>query len=111
MTVPANILQELIRLSAREATRRSEFSKKAPTKWNPGEAIDPRSGQPYTPVAAWDRVHAELVAGCNLKKIPLDKPPGKFGYTFHFLDGANKRVYVKLQIGSGLVMGRSFHLG
>lgn len=41
----------------------------------------------------------------------LDKPPGKPGYTFHFVDGAGKRIYVKLQIASGFIMGRSFHVG
>lgn len=111
MNIPAKILQELIRLSSREATRRSEFSSRAPTKWHPEEAQDPKSGQPYTRFSAWERINAELVAGCDLTQITLDKPPGKTGYTLHFVDGSGKRIYVKLQIMSGFVMGRSFHEG
>jgi hypothetical protein len=111
VSIPDNIRQELVRLSSREATRRSEFSSKAPTKWHPEEAYDPKSGQPYTRFAAWERIHAELVGGCEITQIELDKPPGKAGYTFHFVDGRDKRIYVKLQIISGHVMGRSFHEG
>ena len=109
MTVPDNIRKELVRLTSREATRRSEFSNKAPTKWHPQQARDPITGAPYTPIAAWERVHAELNNGCKLGSIVLDKPPGKIGYVFHFADGEGKLIYVKLQILSGFVMGRSFH--
>ena len=109
MTVPDNIRQELVRLCSREGTRRSEFSRKAPTKWHPQQARDPSTGESYTPFAAWERVHAELKSGCELEAIVLDKPPGKTGYVFHFEDGAGKLIYVKLQILSGFVMGRSFH--
>lgn len=111
MTIPDNVRQELIRLSSREATRRAEFSPKAPTKWNPGEVRDPKTGAPYTRQAAWMRIHAELVAGCEISKMVLDKPPGKTGYVFHFHDGNGVRIYVKLQLLNGLVMGRSFHVG
>lgn len=111
MSVPENIRQELIRLSSREGTRRSVFTDRAPTDWNPNNARDPRSGEPYTRVGAWERVHAELVGGCEIKRVALDKPPGKTGYTFHFVDAVGRRIYVKLQIMSGFVMGRSFHEG
>lgn len=111
MTVPTNIRQELIRLSSKATTRRSQFTQGAPTKWKPSDAQDPNTGQPYTLDAAWDRVHSELANGCGLSLVNLDKPPGKKGYTFHFVDAAGRRIYVKLQIGSGFVIGRSFHIG
>ena len=82
-----------------------------PTEWNPHEARDPATSQPYTRQGAWERVHRELMAGCTLSIVALKKPPGKTGYAFHFHDAAGQRIYVKLQVLSGFVMGRSFHQG
>jgi len=53
----------------------------------------------------------ELIeAGHPIKTIILDKPPGKIGYVL-ITEGAPGRpdIYIKLQIGSGRVYGRSFH--
>ena len=110
MSVPETIREELVRLCSSTRTRNATFSPKAPTHWNASEARD-ADGQPLTPNGAWDAVHAELLSGCVLTAVELDKPPGKIGYTFHLTDGMGQRIYVKLQIGSGVVLGRSFHIG
>lgn len=81
-----------------------------PTFWNTGEVYDPRTGEPYTKDGAWDRVVQELGNGCVLSAVALDKPPGKTGYTFKFEDAKGQPIYVKLQMLSGEVRGRSFHI-
>lgn len=70
-----------------------------------------KTGEPYTRTGAWDEVRSQLEGGCVLTKVVLDKPKGKSAYTFHFKDARGNRIYVKLQIGSGTVFGRSFHIG
>lgn len=110
MSVPANIREELVRLCSSGRTRKAEFSPKMPCHWNPWEAKD-EDGQPLTSIAAWDAVHTTLLTDCVVTAIELDKPPGKTGYWFHMTDAAGQRIYVKLMIGSGVVFGRSFHIG
>lgn len=74
------------------------------------ETIDPRFGQPFTDAGAWDFIVENLRAGCQVMRVDLEKPPGKTGYVMK-LQGAQGRpfIYVKLQIVSGVVYGRSFH--
>jgi hypothetical protein len=110
VSVDISIKKDLLHLCSSRRTRTHRFSPKVPTKWNPWEVMDD-NGQPYTPEGAWEKIHVELQNGCFIKSISLDKPPGKTGYCFHFTDSAGRRVYVKLQIVSGQVHGRSFHLG
>lgn len=109
MSIPPNIRQELIRLASKGATRKAVFTSKAPTKWHPDQAYDPKTNEPYTRDAAWERVRAELV-GCDLKTLIMKRPPGKTGYWFQFHDAKGTKIYVKLQLGSGFVLGRSFHI-
>lgn len=110
MTVPQSIRQELIRLCSSGKTRRAEFTPKIPTFWNIGEVYDPRTKEPYTRDGAWARIVEELNADCPLEAVDLDHPPGKKGYAFKFKDGREQPIYVKLQIMSGEVRGRSFHI-
>lgn len=109
MTIAPNIRQELIRLANSSRTRRSNFTPQMPTDWAPWEAYDPTTEAPYTPAAAWDRVVEELRTGCTVQMKTLEKPPGKTGYVFKFADARGTMIYVKLQIVSGKVVGRSFH--
>jgi hypothetical protein len=103
---------ELLRLcTGGRRDRIVEFSRSAPVHWNVFEAIDPETAEPYTEDAAWNRIAAEIAGGCAVNAIVLDKPPGKTGYVLHFTDGVGERIYVKLQLGSGKVIGRSFHIG
>ena len=40
----------------------------------------------------------------------LDRPPGKTGYVLKIdLNPGRPQLYVKLELGSGVVIGRSFH--
>lgn len=109
--VPENIRQELLRLCKDSRSRTSVFSRKAPTHWVPWQLYDPETGEAFTADGAWLFIAGELANGCQLRTIELDRPAGKTGYWFHGKDARETRIYVKLQLGSGHVIGRSFHEG
>ena len=51
-----------------------------------------------------------LEGGHDVEAVELRKPPGKKAYVFKIkLDDINPLLYVKLQLGAGNVIGRSFH--
>ncbi len=50
-----------------------------------------------------------LDAGEPLKEVSLNKPPGKKGYVMEIPVKGWRPIYIKLQLGSGQVFGRSFH--
>ena len=54
---------------------------------------------------------AELLeSGNEIQEIELDNPRGKTGYVILASGGAQRPdIYIKLQLGSGAVIGRSFH--
>ena len=110
MADEATVRAELRRLASAGRTRTSEFTKECPTEWRPHTVLDPRSGNPFTDAGAWDYVVEQLDAGCAIGTVVLRKPPGKTGYVLK-LPGhpGQPLIYVKLQLGSGRVIGRSFH--
>jgi hypothetical protein len=81
-----------------------EFTRRMPTDWRPQQVINPVDGQPFTPRAAWHFVLDALARNEPLEQIELRAPAGKRGYVM-VVDG----IYIKLQLGSGTVIGRSFH--
>ena len=81
-----------------------------PCRWLPWVVSDPRSGQPFTPNGAWDFVAERLEASEQICEITLDNPAGKKGYVMEIDLGVDvPKLYIKLQRGSGVAMGRSFH--
>lgn len=71
---------------------------------------DPRSGAAFTEDGAWEYVAEQIEAGIAIEVIQLEIPPGKRGYVMHLPShDASVPIYVKLQLGSGVVVGRSFH--
>ncbi len=109
--VPDNIRHELLRLCKESRLRNSVFSRKAPTHWVPWQLYDPETGDAFTVDGAWLFIERALANGCPLRSVELDRPKGKTGYWFHGEDARGTRIYVKLQLGSGLIIGRSFHEG
>lgn len=101
---------EFVRHASSKHSRVSEWSARCPCEWRPQTVIDLRTGQVFTDAGAWDFVVENLNSGCQLEEVILDKPPGKTAYVLK-LDGGPQRpfIYVKLQAGSGKVIGRSFH--
>lgn len=112
MPIGENIRQELIRLASSSRTRTSKFTREAPCDWRPQNVLDPSTGEPFTDVGAW-----HFIVDClthltceEIDMIVLDRPPGKSGYVL-IRPGAHGRpsIYIKLDIISGAVRGRSFH--
>ena len=103
--------REMANMCASKRTRSEAFSTAQPTEWRPTDAIDPTTKAPCTSSAAWSLVEQYVRGNGPIIPVLLKKPPGRTGYTFHLRDGDGNRIYVKLQIGSGKVFGRSFHLG
>lgn len=111
MTVPTPIRRELARLAASKRTRRAEWSAGAPTVWCPHQVLHPCSGTYFTDAGAWEFIVELIEAGHPVEQITLSHPPGKIGYVL--IVGTNNGgpdIYIKLQLGSGCIYGRSFHL-
>jgi hypothetical protein len=73
---------------------------------NPNDPDD----QVFTERGAWEFVAELLEAGHPLKEVDLKKPVGKKGYELLASGGKGRpEIYMKLQLGSGRVIGRSFH--
>ena len=60
--------------------------------------------------AAWELIASRLEGGHEVETVALDQPRGRKGYVMKIdLNPGRPRLYVKLQLGSGEVIGRSFH--
>ncbi len=59
---------------------------------------------------AWQFIEDKLAEGHPIEEVELRMPPGRKGYVLKINVGNNQpKLYVKLQLGSGQVIGRSFH--
>jgi hypothetical protein len=47
--------------------------------------------------------------GAEIETIELDHPPGRTGYVIKTAGSGGVQIYIKLELGSGKVIGRSFH--
>ncbi len=64
----------------------------------------------FTEAGAWQLIEEKLEEGERLEEIELDTPPGRKGYVMLIhLEDNKPPLYVKLQLGGGKVIGRSFH--
>lgn len=102
--------QELCRraLGGRK-TRRSEFTRERPCKWHPTSLIHPEYREPFTVDNCWTWIAEAIQAGAIVEIITLKKPPGKRGFVLKLDGHAGIKIYVKLQMLSEVVYGRSFH--
>ena len=103
---------ELVVLARRRRARTSAFSSSRPTDWRPTRVRNPEGvlDTHFTDSTAWEFIAARLEAGEEVEVIPLRQPPGAKGYVMKIDLGADVPVlYVKLQRGSGRIIGRSFH--
>lgn len=104
-----DIRRQLASLAASRKTRAVPNTKEMPCRWFPGTVLNLEGDQPFTEAGAWEFVIARLEGGEPLELVPLRKPPGRTGYAMKIADGRDKIIYIKLQLGSGRVYGRSFH--
>lgn len=104
--------KQLALLARRSGARTSAFSRSRPTDWRPATVRNPEGvlDTHFTDSTAWEFIAARLEAGEEVEVIPLRQPPGAKGYVMKIDLGADVPVlYVKLQLGSGRIIGRSFH--
>lgn len=111
MSIDDSIRHQLVRL-VRRAARTSAFTRARPTDWRPWEVPNPDGLLlPYfDDHAAWELIASKLESGHEVEAVVLDQPPGRTGYVMKIdLNPGRPRLYVKLQLGAGVVIGRSFH--
>ncbi len=112
MSIDASTRHQLVVLARRSNARVTEFSRNRPTDWRPGKVRDPAGTLlPYfTRTSAWELIADMLEGGHDVETIELEKPPGAKGYVMKIdLEPSRPPLYVKLQLGSGKIIGRSFH--
>lgn len=111
MSIDRSIRDQLVSL-VRRGARTSEFTRERPTDWRPGEVPNPEGLvlPHFDEKSAWDLIASRLESGHAVETVTLNQPPGKTGYVMKVdLNPGRPPVYVKLQLGSGVVIGRSFH--
>ncbi len=112
MSIAPSTRTELATLARRAAARITAFSRDRPTEWQPGQVRNPSGflDTHFTDAAAWELIASKLEDGHPVEVVELQKPKGKTGYVMKIeLDAVDRPLYVKLQLGSGKIVGRSFH--
>ena len=106
---PEQIRHEAAILASRKRARSVSFSREAPVDWKPQTVVSPIDGQPFTPEGAWLFISQLLDDESQpLESIELEHPPGKKAYVM-LVPAGDRRIYIKFQLGSGKIIGRSFH--
>ena len=104
--------RQLTVLARRSRSRITEFRRDRPTDWRPGEIRNPGGllATHFTDPSAWEFIASKLESGEHVKVIELEQPEGAKGYVMTVDMGPDvPALYVKLQLGSGKIIGRSFH--
>ncbi len=99
-------------LARRPRARVTEFRRDRPTDWRPGTVRNPSGvvATHFTDASAWGFIASKLESGESVEVIDLHQPKGATGYVMVIdLEPNMPELYVKLQLGSGRVIGRSFH--
>ena len=109
--VPRN---ELAALARRKSARITAFRRERPTDWRPSQVRNPNGllDAYFTDESAWDLIASKVEdEGQPIEKVELNHPPGRTGYVMLIELGgdAPAPLYVKLELGSGKIYGRSFH--
>ena len=113
MTVlDAETRRQLVLLARSGRTRTAEFCADRPTDWCPGKVRNPNGilDTHFTDAAAWEFIASWLEDGHSVEILELRKPAGATGYVMKIdIEPDQPQVYVKLELGSRKVFGRSFH--
>lgn len=103
---------QLAVLAKRGHARETQFSASRPTDWRPGQVRNPDGilDTHFTNVGAWELIATKLEGGHPVKVVRLNKPSGGTGYVMKIdIEPGQPQLYIKLQLGSGKIIGRSFH--
>ena len=113
MTSPnQSIRRQLAVLARKSRARVTEFSIDRPTDRRPGQVRNPDGvlDTHFTDAAAWEFIASRLEDGHPVEVVELRKPAGATGYVMKIdVEPRQPLLYVKLQLGSGKIIGRSFH--
>ena len=112
MDIDAATRHQLVVLAKRKNARRAEFSPEMPTDWRPTQVRNPNAlfENHFTDSTAWEFIASKIEAGHPVEPIQLDKPQGVTGYVMKIdIERGQPQLYVKLQLRSGQIVGRSFH--
>lgn len=110
MSIDDSTRRELAVLARRPRARQTEFSPARPTVWQPRQVCNPDGDFPFTDAGAWDLIASKLESGLDVEVITLENPPGATGYVMKIeLESTAPTLYVKLELRSGRILGRSFH--
>lgn len=112
MALSDSIRRQLVVLAGRRKARVTAFRSDRPTDWRPGQVRNPTGvlDTHFTDASAWELIASKLEDGHPVEIVELDKPPGATGYVMKIdIEPGHPLLYVKLQLGSGKIIGRSFH--
>ena len=90
----------------------TEYQRKRPTDWRPGQVRNPEGllDRYFTDASAWEFIATKLESGHPVEVVKLHKPPGAQGYVMKVdIESDKPQLYIKLQLGPGQIIGRSFH--
>ncbi len=99
-------------LASWKSSRITAFTSALPTVWNPGQVRNPDGilDTHFTDASAWEFIAARIEGGQPIEIVTVYKPGGATGYVMKIdLEPNRPQLYSKLQLGSGKIIGRSFH--
>ena len=112
MSIEDSIRRQLAILARRPRARVTEFDPTRPTDWRPASVRNPFAmlDTHFSDAAAWELIASKLEDGHDVETVELQNPPGVTGYVMKIvLEPDAPILYVKLELGSGRIWGRSFH--
>ena len=112
MFIERSIQTQLFKLVRSRKSRTTLWTVDSPTDWRPTSVHNPQGDfdEHFTDASAWELIASELKNECKVYSVALERQSGKFAYLLEIdLGGDEPPVYVKIQLGSGMVIGRSFH--
>ena len=81
-----------------------------PRHWNAGCMTSETTGMPFTDDEVWHFIADRIEEGHEIEVIEMEDKPGTHGFTMLVdVEGHERPLYIKVQLGSGVVIGRSFH--
>lgn len=108
----ASTRQRLAALARRRRTRVSSFTPNRPIDWRPEDVRRPGAefDTHFEEDSAWRLIADRIEQGEPIEIVRLRQPKGVKGYVMKIdLEPDAPRLYVKLELGSRKVIGRSFH--
>ena len=103
---PETFRHQLAVLCRGRRSRRMGF----PRHWNAGCMSSAATGMRFTDDEAWHFIADRIEEGHEIQVIDMDDKPGTHGFVLLVdVEGHDQPLYIKVQLGSGVVIGRSFH--